>query len=124
MNLTDLLHGLAWQHVSGPLDKAISGLTLDSRTVKPGMLFVALHGETVDGHKFVADAVARGAAAIAVTAGGAALAPDITVVRVEPAAQTLAHLGIDLAEISTQSSLVMGLREALAVLGLEVVRKS
>ncbi|MFO7166474.1 MAG: UDP-N-acetylmuramoyl-tripeptide--D-alanyl-D-alanine ligase [Chloroflexota bacterium] len=34
---------------------------IDSRLVTPGCLFVALRGERVDGHDFVADAVARGA---------------------------------------------------------------
>jgi UDP-N-acetylmuramoyl-L-alanyl-D-glutamate--2,6-diaminopimelate ligase len=56
------------------------------------MLFVARHGATVDGHAYVDDAVARGAAAIAITAGSASLAPDITVVRVEPSLATLTHL--------------------------------
>ena len=38
-----------------------SGVSIDSRTLQPGDLFVALQGET-DGHAFVADALARGAA--------------------------------------------------------------
>lgn len=42
----------------------ITGLTADSRIVKPGYLFAALPGEHVDGNRFVAQAVAQGAAAI------------------------------------------------------------
>ena len=38
--------------------------TLDSRTVVPGGLFVALPGRRTDGHLFAADAVAAGAAAV------------------------------------------------------------
>ncbi len=38
-----------------------SGVSIDTRTLRPGDLFVALQGET-DGHAFVADALARGAA--------------------------------------------------------------
>jgi UDP-N-acetylmuramoyl-tripeptide--D-alanyl-D-alanine ligase len=38
--------------------------TNDSRTVAPGALFVALSGERTDGHRFAADAYARGAAAL------------------------------------------------------------
>jgi len=38
----------------------------DSREVKPGGLFFALRGAEMDGHEFVSDAVARGAAAIVV----------------------------------------------------------
>ena len=40
---------------------------VDSRRVGPGMLFVALPGEHTDGHRFLAEAVGRGAAALLVT---------------------------------------------------------
>lgn len=40
-----------------------SGVAIDSRAIEPGDLFVALPGERVDGHDFVAGALARGAAA-------------------------------------------------------------
>ena len=40
-----------------------SGVTFDSRQIAPGDLFVALKGENTDGHRFVADALARGAVA-------------------------------------------------------------
>ncbi len=42
----------------------ISGLTADSRAVAPGFLFAALPGAKQDGRRFIADAVARGAAAV------------------------------------------------------------
>jgi len=42
----------------------ISGVTDDSRKAAPGMLFVAVAGATVDGHRFINDAVARGCAAV------------------------------------------------------------
>ena len=38
------------------------GVSIDTRTLKPGDLFVALVGEGRDGHAFVADALAKGAA--------------------------------------------------------------
>ena len=40
------------------------GATLDSRQVKPGMLFVAIKGERVDGHDYIPQALAAGAAGI------------------------------------------------------------
>ena len=43
---------------------AITGLTADSRAVTPGSLFAALPGVRADGRAFIAEAVARGAAAI------------------------------------------------------------
>jgi UDP-N-acetylmuramoyl-L-alanyl-D-glutamate--2,6-diaminopimelate ligase len=43
---------------------AITGLTADSRQVGPGYLFAALPGARADGRRFIADAVAQGAAAV------------------------------------------------------------
>jgi UDP-N-acetylmuramoyl-L-alanyl-D-glutamate--2,6-diaminopimelate ligase len=43
---------------------AITGLTADSRDVRPGMLFAALAGSRADGRQFIDDAIARGAAAV------------------------------------------------------------
>ena len=43
----------------------VSGLALDSREVIPGDLYIALKGSHLDGHDFVAEAVQRGAAALA-----------------------------------------------------------
>jgi UDP-N-acetylmuramoyl-L-alanyl-D-glutamate--2,6-diaminopimelate ligase len=42
----------------------ISGLTADSRAVRPGYLFAALPGSKLDGRRFIDDAVKRGASAI------------------------------------------------------------
>ena len=44
-------------------DVTVDSAASDSRSVSPGTLFVALPGERVDGHDFVADAIRRGAAA-------------------------------------------------------------
>jgi UDP-N-acetylmuramoyl-tripeptide--D-alanyl-D-alanine ligase len=46
----------------GP-DVSYTGLSLDSRTIKPGELFIAIRGEKFDGHKFIEGAKQRGAAA-------------------------------------------------------------
>ena len=42
----------------------LAGISADSRTVKPGDLFVAVAGAKDDGLRFVGDALASGAAAI------------------------------------------------------------
>ena len=48
-------------------DRPIRGAAVDSRVVEPGQVFVALPGEHVDGHAFVDQAIARGAAAVLVS---------------------------------------------------------
>ncbi len=42
---------------------AATGVSIDSRTLRPGDLFVALQGPNFDGHDFVAEALTKGAAA-------------------------------------------------------------
>jgi len=63
MRLRDLLgHDAALDALTG--DLAVSGLAVDSRTVKPGDLFFALAGARTDGARFVAEATASGAVAV------------------------------------------------------------
>ena len=64
--MTALLSQLIGRPVSP--DPLITGVTADSRKVRPGFLFAALPGSKIDGRSFVEGAVAAGAAAI--------LAPD------------------------------------------------
>lgn len=40
-----------------------TGVSIDSRTLKPGDLYIAIRGDTHDGHAFVADSFAKGAVA-------------------------------------------------------------
>lgn len=49
--------------VAGLTDIVVSGVTQDSRAVRPGSLFVAVPGLHVDGHEFAAHAAAAGATA-------------------------------------------------------------
>ncbi len=63
MQLYTLLENSA--HTSLP-DQEITGLTDDSRKVKPGMIFACIHGERFDGHTAAEDALKQGAAAVLV----------------------------------------------------------
>ncbi|MBF8678351.1 UDP-N-acetylmuramoyl-L-alanyl-D-glutamate--2,6-diaminopimelate ligase [Pseudomonas fulva] len=56
-------------------DPLIRELTLDSRNVRPGDLFLAVPGAKVDGREHIADALARGAAAVAYEEQGATVLP-------------------------------------------------
>ncbi len=60
----------------GPDPTAIG---VDSRTVSPGMLYVAVRGCQSDGHRFAADAVKRGAAALVVEAPQESGVPELIV---------------------------------------------
>jgi UDP-N-acetylmuramoyl-L-alanyl-D-glutamate--2,6-diaminopimelate ligase len=65
MRLSALLAALpSIQSQTGAGDPEIAAITADSRQVTPGSLFVAVRGDTSDGHQFIPDALAQGAAAI------------------------------------------------------------
>ncbi|MGH7708251.1 MAG: UDP-N-acetylmuramoyl-L-alanyl-D-glutamate--2,6-diaminopimelate ligase [Vulcanimicrobiaceae bacterium] len=62
--LAALIAALDHVRTRGPLERPIRALAHDSRAVAPGSLFVAVRGERVDGHAYIADALARGADAV------------------------------------------------------------
>jgi UDP-N-acetylmuramoyl-tripeptide--D-alanyl-D-alanine ligase len=79
------LSGAAW---------TASGVVIDSRKVSPGDLFVALPGERVDGHDFVAGALARGAAAAMVERIPGNVGDRAPLLVVDDALQGLTKLGV------------------------------
>ncbi|MFN8556419.1 MAG: Mur ligase domain-containing protein [Dehalococcoidia bacterium] len=66
MRLGDLLQAAPDLRLAGDADSEVTGITYDSRRVRPGAVFVAIAGFTVDGRRFVNDAHGRGAAAVVV----------------------------------------------------------
>jgi UDP-N-acetylmuramoyl-L-alanyl-D-glutamate--2,6-diaminopimelate ligase len=58
---------------------APTGIVMDSRAVGRGQLYVAVRGSQADGHRFVPDAVKRGAAAVVVEQVSGAAAAEIVV---------------------------------------------
>lgn len=70
-----------------------SGVSIDSRTVGPGDLFVALKGPSFDGHDFVADALNRGASAAVIHRRVDGLAANAPVVTVADTMRALEDLG-------------------------------
>ncbi|MCE5197249.1 MAG: UDP-N-acetylmuramoyl-L-alanyl-D-glutamate--2,6-diaminopimelate ligase [Negativicutes bacterium] len=65
MRLQQLIQGLPYEAI-GSTAIEISGLTSDSRKVRPGFLFMAEPGLTVDGHDYLQEAKASGAVAFLV----------------------------------------------------------
>ncbi len=61
MHLRDLLHGVTADPVAA---LPVAGIACHSKQVRPGDLFIAVEGAAVDGHAFIEEAIARGAAAV------------------------------------------------------------
>jgi UDP-N-acetylmuramoyl-L-alanyl-D-glutamate--2,6-diaminopimelate ligase len=64
MKLSQLIAALPSLDTPPQSDPDITLITIDSRRVIPGALFVAYPGVSVDGHRFIPDAIERGAVAI------------------------------------------------------------
>lgn len=64
MILNNLLTSISPLRVIGDTDKDITAIQFDSRKVEAGNLFVAQAGTAVDGHRFIASCVEKGAVAI------------------------------------------------------------
>jgi UDP-N-acetylmuramoyl-tripeptide--D-alanyl-D-alanine ligase len=88
LTLSDVIEALT-NHRPALAETVISEAVVDSRQVMPGSMFIAMPGEHVDGHDFVADAFQRGASVAVIQhditgsfrtvqlSQGQALVPDI-----------------------------------------------
>ncbi len=89
-----------------PADLDITGISLDSRQVQPGHLFVALTGENTDGHRYISNAVEHGAVAVV---GTAALENQpVPYVRVDDARLALASLSAAFYQFPARRLTVIG----------------
>jgi UDP-N-acetylmuramoyl-L-alanyl-D-glutamate--2,6-diaminopimelate ligase len=99
--------------VTGGANPMVTGLTHDSRTVKPGDLYLCKRGAHFDGHKFAAQALAAGAAAVVADRGGLAeagvmLPPDACVVEVADTTRALPMLACAFYADPSRSLLTIG----------------
>jgi UDP-N-acetylmuramoyl-L-alanyl-D-glutamate--2,6-diaminopimelate ligase len=90
MKLSELA-GATGAALEGNGEVEIGGIQYDSRRIERGDLFVAVPGIRADGHAFIQDALAAGAAAIAVE-GDVAVPAGVHVVRLPSTRRGLAEL--------------------------------
>lgn len=64
MKLADVLQGVEVRRIVGTSQRQITGIAYHTRRVDKGFLFAALRGLEVDGHRFIGEAVKRGAEAV------------------------------------------------------------
>lgn len=90
MKLTELVAALPHATVFGGGDPDITHIVSDSRQVTPGALFVAYPGVSVDGHRFIGNAIERGVAAV--VGQVAPLSYNVPYVQVPDGREALAYL--------------------------------
>ena len=81
---------------SSPLTAAVNGVSIDTRTLQPGDLFVAIKGDVHDGHDHAPGAFLAGAAAVVSgPARAGELAAQGPVFAVDDTLRAMERLGID-----------------------------
>jgi UDP-N-acetylmuramoyl-tripeptide--D-alanyl-D-alanine ligase len=61
LSATDVAHATGGRITQGDAATTINRVSIDTRALQPGDLFVAIRGDRFDGHRFVADALTGGA---------------------------------------------------------------
>ncbi len=69
MELKKILQGLDKIKAKGNLEIDIKNITNDSRKVEKGTMFIAIKGFEVDGHKFIENAIEKGAVCVMLEEG-------------------------------------------------------
>ncbi len=107
--LAHLLADLPAKQVWGPIDRRVSRVVTDSREVVPAACFVAIRGVRVDAHRFIPQALARGATVIVgEDLPDPAWLDQATYVRVPNSREALAHIAASWYDHPSRSLLVVG----------------
>ena len=81
MTLSKLLKNTDILSVQGNIDVKVSGIAFDSKTVKPGDVFVCIKGFKADGHDYALNALEKGAVAIVAERSIADVAATVAIVK-------------------------------------------
>ena len=90
--LSDLLYDARILEVRGTTHVAVEHIAVDSRQVQPLGLFVAIPGTVVDGHDFIDQAIASGAACVVCERMPEETPEHVTVIQVKSSANALGHM--------------------------------
>ena len=85
--LRDILYKVGIRTVSGDTAVEITDVQMDSRLVGPRCCFIAVRGTATDGHRYIVDAIGKGAVAIVCEELPTGSFPDTTIIQVQDSAE-------------------------------------
>jgi UDP-N-acetylmuramoyl-L-alanyl-D-glutamate--2,6-diaminopimelate ligase len=91
VSLKDVIGDFPHKALSGAGDREVTSVVFDSRECSEGSVFFCIRGFSVDGHRFVPEAVSRGAAAI-VTENETEPIDDVTIIKVDDTRVAMAEM--------------------------------
>jgi UDP-N-acetylmuramoyl-L-alanyl-D-glutamate--2,6-diaminopimelate ligase len=106
--VSELTGRLRIEEILGNPDMMISGLTLNSREVGPGMLFAAIKGSHTDGHRFINKAIEQGASAILCEQIPEGITGKVTIIRVADAGRAIGPIASAFYDNPSESLKVVG----------------
>lgn len=109
VKLSKLLEKIDYELIQGDLSTEVKDLAYDSRKITEGMLFMAIAGTVVDGHKFIPDVIQRGAAVVVVEHDVEIPDKSVTVVKVENGRKALSYMSAAYFDYPAEKMISIGL---------------
>ena len=88
----EILEATGGRLIRGEDSAVVQGVSIDTRTIRPSELFIAVPGPNFDGHDFIAQAVEKSAAAIIICKKSFSVKPQIPVILVPDPVQALGRI--------------------------------
>ncbi|MCM8795883.1 MAG: Mur ligase domain-containing protein, partial [Candidatus Omnitrophica bacterium] len=88
----DLLKATGGKLVLGKGDPKITGISIDSRTLKAGEAFIAIKGNNFDGHDFIEEAIKKGAGCIIKERKAKAIKSEVCILEVDDTTKALGDI--------------------------------
>ena len=107
-SLKNIFQKVPTESVVGSLDKSISTIQYDSRTVEQDTIFVAIKGAAFDGHNFINKAIDKGAVVIVCENLPEIIETDITYIKVKSTSRTLALMASNYYENPSKNLKLIG----------------
>ena len=116
MKLSNICEKIEYKLLAGSMDTEVSDIIYDSRKVLPGTLFVCMVGAVTDGHKYIPDAVKKGASALVIQSEESFMqcaegldTSGVTVIIVDSARSALAYMSAAFFDYPAEKLTTVGL---------------
>jgi len=107
--LKDILYKVGLLEVKGDMLQTVSNIAVDSRIVTAGDLFVAVRGTLTDGHKYIEQAIEKGATSVVCEEMPEETADGITFMRVKDSSLALGIIAANFYDNPSESLKIIGI---------------
>ncbi|MGM0436879.1 MAG: UDP-N-acetylmuramoyl-L-alanyl-D-glutamate--2,6-diaminopimelate ligase [Bacillota bacterium] len=98
MQLKKIVKNLDIEYTKGELNLEIDDISYDSRSINKNSLFIAIEGFETDGHKYIEDAISKGAKVIVIEKNLNNYLEEITYIKVKDSRKAMAYISAEFYE--------------------------